>query len=121
MPQASAEDQARMNLWFGTISDGPIIQFLESRGYALLPSYVWEKPTPSHHINDEEFYCLRFLVDEWDYGGVVATFEGKPIPKGYEIYEGKLMKVLDGGRSGWWRYHQHYDRDGYCDNPARGY
>lgn len=29
--------------------------------------------------------------------------------------------VLNGERSGWWRYHDHYDRDGYCDNPARGY
>lgn len=24
-------------------------------------------------------------------------------------------------RTGWWRFHEHYDRDGYCDNPARGY
>lgn len=33
----------------------------------------------------------------------------------------KWMKVLDGSRVGWWRHHEHYDRDGYCDNPARGY
>lgn len=39
----------------------------------------------------------------------------------YEMYEGKWSRVLDGARSGWWRFHQHYDRDGYCDNPARGY
>lgn len=43
------------------------------------------------------------------------------IPEGYEMFEGKLTKVVDASRSGWWRYHQHYDRDGYCDNPARGY
>lgn len=41
--------------------------------------------------------------------------------EGYELYEGKWQKVLDGSRTGWWRFHQHYDRDGYCDNPARGY
>lgn len=39
----------------------------------------------------------------------------------WELYEGKWLLVLDASRDGWWRFHQHYDRDGYCDNPARGY
>ena len=39
----------------------------------------------------------------------------------WEMFEGKLTRVIDASRTGWWRYHQHYDRDGYCDNPARGY
>jgi len=39
----------------------------------------------------------------------------------YEFYEGKWRKVVDGSRSGWWRFNEHYDRDGYCDNPGRGY
>lgn len=43
------------------------------------------------------------------------------LPEGYELFEGKPMKVINGDRSGWWRFHDHYDRDGYCDNPARGY
>ncbi len=38
-----------------------------------------------------------------------------------EMFDGKLRPVLDARRSGWWRFHEHYDRDGYCDNPARGY
>lgn len=38
-----------------------------------------------------------------------------------EWYEGKLLPVINGDRTGWWRYHDHYDRDGYCDNPGRGY
>lgn len=38
-----------------------------------------------------------------------------------EFYEGHWREVVDGARSGWWRFHSHYDRDGYCDNPARGY
>ena len=45
----------------------------------------------------------------------------KDPPEGYEYYDGKLMKIINGDRSGWWRYHDHYDRDGYCDNPGRGY
>lgn len=39
----------------------------------------------------------------------------------YEIYEGAWRKVVNGERSGWWRFNDHYDRHGYCDNPARGY
>jgi hypothetical protein len=39
----------------------------------------------------------------------------------YEWFGGRYMKVLNGERVGWWRFHNHYDRDGYCDNPARGY
>jgi hypothetical protein len=38
-----------------------------------------------------------------------------------EIYKGKWLIVKNGSRSGWWRFHEHYDRNGYCDNPARGY
>lgn len=38
-----------------------------------------------------------------------------------EVYEGRWQVVVDGARLGWWRFHQHYDRDGYCDNPGRGY
>ena len=38
-----------------------------------------------------------------------------------EMFEGKWTRVLNGDRLGWWRFHDHYDRDGYCDNPGRGY
>lgn len=38
-----------------------------------------------------------------------------------ELVDGKWLIVKDGSRYGWWRYHEHYDRNGYCDNPARGY
>lgn len=39
----------------------------------------------------------------------------------YEMFEGNVRRVLDGGRVGWWRFNKHYDHDGYCDNPGRGY
>ena len=38
-----------------------------------------------------------------------------------EKYEGEWRVVKNGDRTGWWRFNDHYDRDGYCDNPARGY
>lgn len=42
------------------------------------------------------------------------------IPGELEMFEGELRKVVDASRSGWWRFHKHYDRDGYCDNPSKG-
>ena len=38
-----------------------------------------------------------------------------------ELFEGQYLEVANGDKTGWWRFHKHYDRDGYCDNPARGY
>ena len=49
--------------------------------------------------------------------GVVRNSRGERI----EIFEGKWCIVVDGSRLGWWRFNEHYDRNGYCDNPARGY
>lgn len=49
--------------------------------------------------------------------GKVYSAQGKLI----EVFEGKWREVKDGGRVGWWRYNEHYDRNGYCDNPGRGY
>lgn len=47
---------------------------------------------------------------------------GTPRDEGkFEMFEGRMMEVKNPSRQGWWRYHTHYDRDGYCDNPARGY
>lgn len=38
-----------------------------------------------------------------------------------ELFDGEWRKVVDASRTGWWRFHRHYDRNGYCDNPSRGY
>jgi hypothetical protein len=50
-------------------------------------------------------------------GGQVFNASGKLVEK----VDGKWLPVRDASRMGWFRYHEHYDRDGYCDNPARGY
>ncbi|NTJ46844.1 hypothetical protein G6K93_07430 [Agrobacterium rhizogenes] len=47
--------------------------------------------------------------------------EEKEIPGKLEFYEGKLRVVVDARKTGYWRFHEYYDRDGYCDNPGRGY
>ena len=38
-----------------------------------------------------------------------------------EVLHGRWREVVDAGRLGWWRFNEHYDRNGYCDNPGRGY
>jgi hypothetical protein len=38
-----------------------------------------------------------------------------------EEFEDQWRVVKNGDRSGWWRFNDHYDRQGYCDNPGRGY
>lgn len=49
--------------------------------------------------------------------GNIYNTQGKLV----EQVDGKWLEVKDASRIGWWRYHEHYDRDGYCDNPGRGY
>lgn len=56
--------------------------------------------------------------EEWERR---EELKAQVIPGVKEIFEGKLRMVVDSSRHGWWRFHEHYDRDGYCDNPARGY
>ena len=50
-------------------------------------------------------------------GGRVYNKRGEMI----EVFEGRWRIVKDTGRIGWWRFNEHYDRQGYCDNPGRGY
>lgn len=50
-------------------------------------------------------------------GGKVYNSRGEWVEK----VDGKWLEVKDGSRLGWWRHHEHYDRNGYCDNPGRGY
>jgi hypothetical protein len=49
--------------------------------------------------------------------GRVYNTQGKFV----ELVDGKWLEVKDGARVGWWRHNEHYDRNGYCDNPGRGY
>lgn len=51
----------------------------------------------------------------------IGNMTEKEVPGKLEYFEGRLRKVVDANRDGWWRFNEHYDRQGYCDNPARGY
>ena len=72
MPSASDEDRALMTKWFGSIDTHGPEAFLKSHGYVLTKDWCWVKPTPSHEISAIEDACLWFLLEEWDYGGLIS-------------------------------------------------
>jgi len=73
MPAASEELANLIIKWFGSISDRGPYKFLHSHGFRLTEHYLWVKPSRSYTLSDDEWYCLKFLVDEWDFGGLVAS------------------------------------------------
>jgi hypothetical protein len=67
MPQASDEQRALMERWFGDpIDDGAPRRFLLSHGYTESKGF-WRKPTPAHTVSHAEGECIDFLCDEWDF------------------------------------------------------
>lgn len=72
MPQASEEDRDRAEKLFGDrISDAGPTEYLEKRGWVLTHEFTWRPPSPTHRASDEERFAIWFLIEEWDYGGVV--------------------------------------------------
>lgn len=68
MPQASNRQRNLMQRWFGSIDHSGPIRLLESHGYTLTKDHSWVLPVPSHTISRVELECVRFLIDEWDFG-----------------------------------------------------
>lgn len=79
MPQSSDEMRELMRLLFGGsgVDSAPPAAFLKSRGYRLSSNWLWTLPEPDHSITEKEALCLRFLVEEWDYG-VIDTSGAAP-------------------------------------------
>ena len=80
MPQASEQDRDQMEKWFGDAVDsrGPAA-FLESHGWKLTEGWEWKPPTPYHSVSCYELACIRFLIDEWDYGFTVKECYGSTV------------------------------------------
>ena len=68
MPQASDESRERMRVMFGDpIDDSGPYKFLYARGYTDKAGMLMP-PKPDHQVTEEEWACIVFLCDEWDYG-----------------------------------------------------
>lgn len=75
MPQSSTEMYELVNWIIKQENDeipdeGKVIKFLEERSYKLLPSWLWRLPKPEHYITEKEMLCMRYLIEEWDFGGI---------------------------------------------------
>jgi hypothetical protein len=65
MPQAS--EVLRLE-WNGP-SDRDAVAYLRGRGYVLQRDWFWRVP-PNTVPTDKDIRAVRFLFDEWDYGGL---------------------------------------------------
>lgn len=75
MPSASDEDQEWARREFGSIDDGPIVDWLGQRGFVLDVGFTWTKP--DRDITRKELRAVQFLCDEWDYGGWTNANQSK--------------------------------------------
>lgn len=73
MPQASSELAEKMYEMFGSrhSDEGPMY-WLERAGYKLTRNWTWRKEgvTDIEQMSDDEYACMIFLVQEWDFGGL---------------------------------------------------
>lgn len=84
MPSATEELRNKMGEYFGKSKVGPYIddsgpmKYLEEAGYELTEDWQW-KPKPGvkeyNDMTQKEYDCLLFLVQEWDFGGMVRVTE----------------------------------------------
>jgi hypothetical protein len=83
MPQATEELRDRIRELFGdSIDEAGPIEFLEKAGYKFTRGGVIIAPNPKHEETPDEMSCIRFLIDEWDYGYAMSieTSSGVPDP-----------------------------------------
>lgn len=78
MPQSTDELRNKITDRFGGIDDGGPTEFLLRAGYELTKEWQW-KPKAGvasyNNMTQEEYDCLRFLIEEWDYGGLTTALE----------------------------------------------
>jgi hypothetical protein len=65
MPQATEELRAE---WPG--HDQQAMAHLEAAGYRLERDWTWTRPQPGHQPSERDWSAIRYLIDEWDFGGL---------------------------------------------------
>jgi hypothetical protein len=79
MPQASDELRKLVH-WIiqpkadvVVTNDQDVCEFLQERGYTLMAGFEWKVPKSADEITEMEWLCIRYLIEEWDYGGLADT------------------------------------------------
>jgi hypothetical protein len=68
MPTASNELREKMRQRFGSEIDeqGPL-KYLKDRGFTEVMNGMLQPPKTDYMITTEEWECVEFLCDEWDF------------------------------------------------------
>ena len=66
MPSSSDRQRDLMRKWFGSIDIFGPLNFLFSRGYKEKGGNIMP-PVFSHSVSSEEWECIQFLFEEWDF------------------------------------------------------
>ena len=66
MPQTTPERAAR---WPGM--DSEAIVYLRSLGWRLNQDWSWTPPTPDYEQTERENDAIWYLIEEWDFGGII--------------------------------------------------
>lgn len=69
-PQATVANRARYCFTFGDIGAEHAVCELRRRGYTLTAGWDWIAPA-DRAPSEEELFWIAFLIDEWDFGGLV--------------------------------------------------
>lgn len=73
MPQASDKDRERYIKQFGDIDSWYGIKYLQQRGWILTKDWHWKSPYQIFKPKEEELFIIGFLIDEWDFGGILKN------------------------------------------------
>lgn len=76
MPSTSQARHDRIVSIFGTDLDldDRCQEYLSQRGFYLTRTWDWIPPPRINKLGDltdEEFECVMYLIEEWDFGGVL--------------------------------------------------
>ncbi len=74
MPSASDELREFAMKTFGSLDSSGPEDFLRSRKFILHPFWNWTKSGTTYaNMEQDEYLCILFLHDEWDYGSFVES------------------------------------------------
>lgn len=81
MPQTSTELDAKWN--FDGHGNGRALDFLKMAGYRLRGDWQWTLPNPLHVPTEEELSAVAYMMEQWDFGGIINSATGVAFGRGY--------------------------------------
>jgi hypothetical protein len=68
MPSTTLERRELIYKWFGEDADDyEVMRFLRTRGFEEVFNGVIRPPVPHHNISKDEWECIMYLIEEWDF------------------------------------------------------